>query len=180
MPSEDPRTRLRALTDADLHRLEQLAGAYSYGQYDPYELINETVARVLEGRRHWPSDVHPIAFLAKVMSSISKEWAEQQARHPINMETPLVKDMADGTLLTAKGATTLTPEREISARQVLGAIRRRLASDPGALAVFDGRAEGSTPAHIRDSARLDETQYDSAIKKIYRLLKEDYPYGFMP
>jgi hypothetical protein len=162
-----------------MHRLEQLAGNYSYGQYDPYELINETVARVLEGRRHRPSDVHPIAFLAMVMKSISKEWTEQRARHPIDVGTALVEDKDGGALLTVQGVTTLTPEREISARRVLDVIRQQLASDARALAVFDGRAEGRTPAEIRDSACLDETQYDSANKKIYRLLKEVFPYGFI-
>ena len=69
---------VESLTEAELGRIHRAAQYALFGtEYtDPLELLGEAVQRTLEGvgvkeGRHWPKDVHFVAYIIRTMQSIA-------------------------------------------------------------------------------------------------------------
>jgi hypothetical protein len=62
------------------------------------------------------------------------------------------------------------PKRVVAAAQSLAAVDRLFASDPLALKIIAGLAEGLTPAEICKFYGMSERQYDSTRKRMRRAL----------
>lgn len=72
----DAAAAIDALSDLDLVRLKALARLWSRdlpGGLGWSDILHEAIARVLDGLRPWPPDVHILAFLAGVMRSICND-----------------------------------------------------------------------------------------------------------
>jgi DNA-directed RNA polymerase specialized sigma24 family protein len=69
----------------DLVRLAALARVWATGlrQHDADDLLNETLNRVLSGRRPWPIDVPLPAFVSQVMRSIASQRRHEDRREPL-------------------------------------------------------------------------------------------------
>ena len=63
-----------------------------------------------------------------------------------------------------------SPERVVAAAQSLAAIDRLFASDPLALKIIAGLAEGLTPTEICKLHGMSERQYDTTRKRMRRAL----------
>lgn len=69
---------IESLSEAELGRIHRAAQYALFGtEYtDPLELLGEAVQRTLEGvgvkgGRHWPRDVHFVAYIIRTMQSIA-------------------------------------------------------------------------------------------------------------
>jgi len=158
---------IQSLSDADLVRLKALARLWTRGLppcVDWADVLHEAITRALDGSRKWPPDVPILAFLSGIMRSIcDDQW--RRARREIEV---FVRD-ADLVELCAS-AISATPERVVNAAQSLAAIDQLFASDPLALKVIAGLAEGLTPTEICKLHAMSERQYDSTRKRMRRAL----------
>src|SRR5262249_46044154 len=78
---------IRALSDTDLVRLKALAQLWVRGLPDGLtwsDLLNEAIARALDGSRRWPPGVPLLAFLSGVMRSICDDhWRRARRDHEL-------------------------------------------------------------------------------------------------
>ncbi len=161
---------IHALSDVDLVRLKALARLWARGLPGGVgwaDVLHEAIARALDGSRKWPPDVPILAFLSGIMRSICDDhW--RRARRELEV---LVRgeDLAD---LCAWGDETKapSPERVVAAAQSLAAVDRLFASDPLALKIIAGLAEGLTPTEICQLHGMSERQYDTTRKRMRRAL----------
>jgi RNA polymerase sigma-70 factor (ECF subfamily) len=168
----DAARAIHALSDTDLIRLKALARLWSRGLPNGLgwaDILNEAIVRVLDGSRSWPRDVPLLAFLSGVMRSIcDDQW--RKARREL-----LVRN-GDGRAPGApsEGSPTPDPERTLAAAQALAEVNRLFASDPCALKVIAGLAEGFTPGEICRTYGMTELEYDTTRKRMRRtLLRQD-------
>jgi RNA polymerase sigma-70 factor (ECF subfamily) len=161
---------IHALTDADLVRLKALARLWTRGLPDSVgwaDVLHEAIARALDGSRKWPPGVPILAFLSGIMRSI----CEDQWRRARRDSEILVRD-EDVSDLCALGDEIKSPdpERIVAAAQSVAAIDRLFASDPLALKIIAGLAEGLTPPEIRKHYGMSEREYDTTRKRMRRAL----------
>ena len=161
---------IRALSDADLVRLKALARLWARGLRGGVgwaDVLHEAIARALDGSRKWPPGVPILAFLSGVMRSICDDhWRRTRRELQVVVR---YEDLAD---LCASGddMKSPSPERIVRAAQSLAAIDRLFASDPLALKIIAGLAEGLTPTEICKLHGMSERQYDTTRKRMRRAL----------
>jgi hypothetical protein len=150
---------LGVVSDLELLRLKTLARWYARGLPPDVtweDLLQESVTRILLGKRAVPEGVAVVAFVAGVMRSLrSEHWQRIRKRTPHGSE---LIDPAAG------------PERALIAQQELAAIQGLFADDAVALLILEGLAGGLTADEIRDAAQLSDTEYASARKRMRRVL----------
>jgi DNA-directed RNA polymerase specialized sigma24 family protein len=150
---------LGVVSDLELLRLKALARWYARGLPPDVtweDLLQESVTRILLGKRAVPQAVAVVAFVAGVMRSLrSEHWQRIKKRTPRGSE---LIDPAAG------------PERALIAQQELAAIQSLFADDAAALTILEGLAGGLTADEIRDAAQLSDTEYASARKRMRRVL----------
>lgn len=159
-------------SDIELLRLKTIARLYARGlppDVSWEDLLQEALTRVLIGSRRQPPDVPMLPFLAGVMKSLKAEhwrrvlngYGHGKRRHiaiPGNERAMDVEDPAPG------------PERSLSAQQELTAIERLFADDVVALKIIHGLAGGHSAEQIRVSAGISKIDYDSARRRMRRVL----------
>jgi RNA polymerase sigma-70 factor (ECF subfamily) len=163
---------IRALSDSDLVRLKAMAQLWVRGLPDGLtwsDLLNEAIARALDGSRRWPPRVPLLAFLSGVMRSICDDHWRRVRRDRelfVRGEDPLLDPCASGE------ETDLPPgpERTLAAAQALAAVNRLFAYDPAALKVLAGLADGLTAKEICRLYGMEERDYDTVRKRMRRAL----------
>ena len=108
---------LEQLGPADRIRLQQLARNRLYGLNSQWEdLLQEALARILDGTRKWPRNVPIIAFVAGVMRSLAGEyWKEQrQIRSDDQTGSAISDDPDPERTAVAKECETLQGRRSIA------------------------------------------------------------------
>jgi RNA polymerase sigma-70 factor (ECF subfamily) len=160
----------KLVTDMDLLRLKSIARVYARGlppDISWTDLLQEAMARVLNGTRRAREGVPVVAFFAGVMRSIRNEhWrrvrrqrrADDSAHAALIRELELVPDAA------------ADPERTLLALSELEAIARLFADDPVALQIIAALGDGLLAEEIRTTLGLTRTEYDSARKRMRRAL----------
>jgi|SRR5258708_4228058 RNA polymerase sigma-70 factor (ECF subfamily) len=121
--------------------------------FDPDDLIQETICRVLDGRRPWPRDRRAIEFLTGVIKSIAWEW---KGLHDEEIE------------LGDEGAG----ERGVLAKIDLERIIALFDDDPIAQKMLVGMADGTRGEDIARAVGLSPTEYESKRKKIRRRIEK--------
>jgi DNA-directed RNA polymerase specialized sigma24 family protein len=152
---------LRLVSDMDLLRLKALARLYARGlpaDVTWEDLVQEALTRVLVGARVVPEGVPMIAFLAGVMRSLRSEQRRRARAAESDVREIELRDAGPG------------PERALSARQELGAIRQMFAGDALVLQIIAGLGEGLTAAQICRNRGISKTDYESARKRMRRTL----------
>ena len=150
---------LGVASDLELLRLKTLARWYARGlppDVSWEDLLQESVTRILLGKRAVPEGVAVVAFVAGVMRSLRSEHWQR-----IRKTTPHGSELID----PAAG-----PERALIAQQELAAIQGLFADDAVALTILEGLAGGLTADEIRDAAQLSDTDYASARRRMRRIL----------
>ena len=175
LPIQPPASRalaLKLVTDCDLLRLKVIARLH--GRSLPpdiswADLLQEAVARVLDGSRAIPPDVPAVAFLAGVMRSIKAEhWRRRRATE---QQPVLASDYQLAAPETAEACDPQPdPERWVVAAQQLEAIGALFAQDPVALQIIAGLGDGLTAEEIRQALGMSKTDYDSSRKRMRRAL----------
>jgi DNA-directed RNA polymerase specialized sigma24 family protein len=153
---------IHALSDNDLVRLKALARLWSRGLPGGIgwaDVLNEAIVRVLDGSRQWRPGVPLLAFLSGVMRSICDDhW--RRAR----------REFSRDELDPQASEETPDPERTLAAAQALAEVNRLFASDPCALKIITGLAEGLDAREICRQYGLSEREYDTARKRMRRAL----------
>ena len=170
---------LRRLSDADLRRLERIARFRAIGldELDWQDLLNEAVARLLNGSRRWPRDVPLVVFLRETMRSIASDcWRRREDPVVVSaseLPTPEGRD-SEGWV---EGAAdhSLDPERRASAAQTLAHIEQLFRDDPDANAVIAGIVSGKSPREIQHEADMHPTRYASTQRRVRRALAREFP-----
>jgi DNA-directed RNA polymerase specialized sigma24 family protein len=172
-PPADRALALKLVTDCDLLRLKVIARLH--GRSLPpdlswADLLQEALARVLDGSRAIPAGVPTVAFLAGVMRSIKAEHWRRRRR--ANEQQPVLA--TEYQVVAAETAEACDPqpdpERWLIAAQQLQAIGTLFAQDAVALQIIAGLGDGLTAEEIRRALGLTKTDYDSARKRMRRAL----------
>jgi DNA-directed RNA polymerase specialized sigma24 family protein len=176
MPLQPPASRalaMKLVSDCDLLRLKVIARLH--GRSLPpdvswADLLQEAIARVLDGSRAIPPEVPAVAFLAGVMRSIKAEHWRRRRR--ASEQQPVLAN--DYQLMAPQSAEACDPqpdpERWLIAAQQLQAIGTLFAQDPVALQIISGLGDGLTAEEIRQALGMSKTDYDSARKRMRRAL----------
>src|SRR5262249_1292396 len=134
------------------------------------DLLQEALARVLDGSRQRPEGLAMLPFLAGVMRSIKAEhWrrVRREARQLPKLLADLESAGAEEVEMLDPGPT---PERGLAAMQAIAIIYRLFADDPQARQVITGLAEERSPEEICESSGMSRTDYDSTRRRMRRLL----------
>ncbi|KQN92156.1 hypothetical protein ASE90_05355 [Sphingomonas sp. Leaf67] len=158
---------LSRLRQTDHLRLAALAQAWISGcpRREATELLNEALARVLSGARPWPADVALPAFLSQVMRSIASQWRHEDQREPLLEDADVVRDES---VITVNHDFTDLRER----------MRKALADDRDALGIFEHILAQTSRKDVRAELGTDETQYDTARRRMIRTLHEQFNPGW--
>ena len=175
-PMQPPAARalaMKLVTDCDLLRLKVIARLH--GRSLPpdiswADLLQEAVARVLDGSRAIPPAVPAVAFLAGVMRSIKAEHWRRRRR--ATQQQPVLASAYQVVVPQSAEACDPQPdpERWLIAAQQLEAIGTLFAQDAVALQIISGLGDGLTAEEIRQSLGMSKTDYDSARKRMRRAL----------
>jgi len=111
-----------------------------------------------------------VVFMAGVMRSLKAEhW--RRARHGTHDgELSWIEEESDVVNAVELRDPAPDPERSLIALQELEAINRLFAGDHVALQIITGLGAGLSAEEIRVAAGLTQTDYDSARKRMRRLL----------
>ena len=161
------------LGDADLLRLQRFAQlrAPLAPSMDWQDLLQEAIARILDGRRQWPRSIDFMAFMRQTIRSIASERRRRELRKPEHAEFD-DEQMIDSALSSAG-----QPERVVATSNLLEEIHTLFANDPEVLAVLSGIAADESPKEIQSRSGMSTTQYASAQKRIRRGLTRAFPNG---
>jgi DNA-directed RNA polymerase specialized sigma24 family protein len=160
-------------TEMELLRLKTIARLYARGlppdvAWD--DLLQEAITRVLTGSRQQPEGVTVVAFLAGVMRSLKAEHWRRVLQGPGRPNTVRIGDVTDDSHEVVLADPAPGPERSLIARQELTAIQQLFAADPVALRIIAGLGEGLAAEQIRLAAGLSKVDYDSARRRMRRVL----------
>ncbi len=162
---------IRALSDVDLLRLKALARVWARGLPGGLgwtDVLNEAIARVLDGSRRWPPGVSILALLSGVMRSICDDYWRRARRDRELMVAR--EDFEDQTAPGEEVESPPDPERVLAAGQALAAVYRLFADDPPALRIIAGLADGLMANEICRAYGMSECEYDTARKRMRRAI----------
>lgn len=173
---------LAALSDADLLRLKRFAELRSLRLplLTWSDLLNEAIARALDGSRLWPPDVDFMVFMLQSIRSLASEQWRRIQRTPVTREAdlpPADPASTERASLDEVGRNELNPQREVLAEQALCDVMTLFRADKQATAILEGLADGDAPADIQRCAAMTPIQYASAQRRIRRALARAFPDG---
>lgn len=192
--SEEIGEAVERLTEAELGRIYRAAQYALFGtEYtNPLELLGEAVQRTLEGvgvkeGRHWPKDVHFVAYIIRTMQSI----ADGSSNSIIQSRTAYLETMAgrDGDAelaLAQEGFSSQdvveqalevedATERQARAAADAALIEAHFAGDEEIQFLIMGDKEGMKPDEIRAVSGMDQTAYNTARRRYRRGLNTLMP-----
>ena len=177
-PSRDVAAALGALSNAELMRLNALARLWTRGMPETFswaDVLQEAIARALDGSRKWPPGVPILAFLSGVMRSICDDhWRHERARG----EGDRARRRCRRRTRRRGRCREPDPERVVAAAQALSDIHDLFAGDYAALKIITGLADGLTAAEICETYGLSEREYDTTRKRMRRaLLRADFDWS---
>lgn len=152
----------------DLLRLAALAETWVSGipRREAFDLLNEALSRVLSGDRPWPADVSLPAFLSQVMRSIASQWRHEDFREPLAADQD--EELGNGR----------SDSVNHSFADLIQRMRVTLLDDPSALGIFDHILTQTGRMQIYDQLGLDATSYDTARRRMIRILRRQYKLGW--
>ncbi|MBF0333386.1 MAG: hypothetical protein HQL40_07025 [Alphaproteobacteria bacterium] len=166
---------LRALNEADYEALMRSARVRAMGMVGQSgeDLLNTAIERLLEGERRWRRGAPLLAVIRGILRSLSMDWWRREDLVRISLEADLA--LADGErpgVIT--GAVDPSPgvERQLIAKQEMESLREAFGEDEIAWEIVLALAGGESPQEIRYAYELTQTQYDSALKRIWRLKRK--------
>lgn len=154
-PAEVARA-LGVLSVGELRRLELIARGRANGLVgaDWSDLLQEAVARALEGSRRWPRAIPIMAFLAQTIRSIASELRSRAEAATSDRDT-------DAQL-------SEDPRAGIEAADLLRRIRERFQGDEKVAILMDGILAGETARETQIRSGMSSTEYDAARKRFWR------------
>lgn len=163
---------IRALSPFDMKRLKLFANKFAWTGWDPDDLLQEALMRMLDGRRNCPVGLEMAVALSGVVKSVASERADSAKHVPILELVPSHGDEAapKAALTPEQLREDRTPERIVAGRQELEAIRALFKADPPAEAVFDGMLAGYEGAELSEISDIAQSELATVRKRIARRL----------
>jgi len=149
--------RLRRYATLKIHQIARNTNQ----QYEPGDLLQESVTRLLESRRHWPSDVPFVRELAGVMRSVANEWGTTGGGlgEAIDSDARPIKSSEPG------------PDRIAEAKEELEQLLNTFAENSCERRILRYLAQGFTGPEIQGSLNISARTYQSAVTQIRRKLR---------
>jgi DNA-directed RNA polymerase specialized sigma24 family protein len=148
---------IRALTLAEKTMLMKIA--MMYARKTPFghdDLIQESILRVLDGRRPWPNGLGAVPFLAGVARSIAWDWKRESVEEP------------------PSGNDTHKEERNTIATIDAMKLLDLFNDDPIARTIVEAMLEGGRGEELQQLSGLDKTGYESKRVKIRRRIEKHF------
>ena len=185
---------IESLTEAELGRIHRAAQYALFGtEYtDPLELLGEAVQRTLEGigvkgGRHWPRNVHFVAYIIRTMQSIADGSSDSVVQtRTAHLEAMAGDDGSAEQALAQAGFSCAdvvqqaldieeTTERQSRAAAAAALIEAHFANDEEIQYLIMGDKDDMKPAEIRSVSGMSQTQYDTARRRFRRGLNTLMP-----
>ena len=174
-------SEILAFTGSDLLRLRKVSRYYaSRYRIEAEDLLQEAIARALNGSRKCPTDVGITKFLAEIMRSI----AHGESEKPENRVVILSLVSSEGR----KGESLDPPnpfpsiEETVINEESAAILHDRILSlfEEGTPArdMVQGMMEDWSAEELREVMGLDKTAYASMRRLIRRRLNKEYPEGW--
>lgn len=157
--------------DMNLLRLKAVARVLARGlEPDIFwgDLLQEAFARVLNGSRRQPEGVPFDVFMTGVMKSLRAEYWRRRRRNPSRVAAAAAGSEDDADSEAPDPAPN--PERAVLAQKALKEVMKLFAADREASLVIKGLADGLSAEDICNTYGLTRTEYDSARKRMRRVL----------
>lgn len=164
---------LNLVSQMDLLRLKAIARVYARGlaaQVTWEDLLQEALTRVIAGSRRKPEDITMVAFVAGILRSLRTDHARRATRESGGVNVLQRDYESDQSQVIGLVDPAPGPERMLTARQELALIRGLFADDLPVLEIIDGLADGSSAEQIRVATGRSKIEYDSARKRMRRVL----------
>src|SRR5215468_2588466 len=146
---------IRYLSTEQKTLLVKIAKAYVWKTSCGYEdLIQEALARVLEGKRAWPRDLPIVVFLRGVMRSIASDWPPER--------------YDDAVRVDEIGYVNHSAAARIDAQKMLALFD----DDPIAQKIFVAMLEGAKGEELRALSGLAQKDYETKRTKMRRRLEK--------
>ena len=140
----------------------RLNGAYA----EPEDLLQEAIAKTLDGRRRWSREVSIIRHLDRVMESDSGHFAERR-----ELEAKRGRDhMYDPDLHPESASLEPSPEDRVRDRDALDNVLASFAGDEESLQLIRLKGDDLLASEIRRELGMSKTEYDTVTKRIRRRL----------
>jgi RNA polymerase sigma-70 factor (ECF subfamily) len=164
---------VRCLRPLDLRRLRRIGDVWALGNSMRGEdLMQEAMARVLDGSRPWPEGVSLFAFLNGVMRSIAD--GDRQKAKVSAVRRPASIYGRDGVLAIDRPTEAPSPEEAYAEDEELARVREGITQlfpdDFPAQMLIEGIMDGIEGEELRALTELDPTAYASKRKLIGRRL----------
>lgn len=164
---------LHQVSETDLLRLKTIARLYARGlppDVSWEDLLQESLTRLIVGSRRQPDGVPVVAFVAGIMRSLKADHWRRALKGDSRLGEVRIDQASDGSHEIELRDPGPGPERSLSARQELNAIERLFGDDPLALQIIAGLGDGLSADEIRVAKGISRTDYDSARRRMRRLL----------
>ncbi|WP_133493436.1 hypothetical protein [Alcanivorax sp. 24] len=174
LSTNEVNAKLSCLLKADLLRLRRIAElqAHKLRDCDPDDLLAEGLDRVISGVRRWPRGVETATFMRMVFGSIVSSKAKHAvlvSQHEVTVEVDPSGNPDAGDFTTEAG-TNSDPADEVYAHEMLEKVASKLANDPHAQALALALGEGLTASETQSQFHMSQNQYDSARKRLRRVV----------
>jgi DNA-directed RNA polymerase specialized sigma24 family protein len=178
---EELESAILALTPDELLRLREVSRHYAYlYRLEAEDLLQEAVARALEGSRKCPANISVVRFLAEAMRSIAHGESEKVENQAATIPLRSANDH-EGEGLEPHDPSPSVEEKVIneeSAAIVRNNILSFFQNGTPERDMVEGIMEELSPDELRELLNLDKTGYNSMRKLIRRRLNKAYPKGW--
>lgn len=176
------------LSDIEWIRLRKMAWGHLWGTRfeDPDELINETIERMIAGRRTWNIGMAFVPWMDSAMKSVANNLRTLKRQPKVALAGDLVDSGDDPPeealdILSEDGETPLdallTQEARAMAEKDLAKIEGRLKDDQEVGWILMGLEDGLGASDIQAMGEMTKTQYETARKRLRRERERLFPGG---
>jgi DNA-directed RNA polymerase specialized sigma24 family protein len=152
----------KLVTETELLRLKAIAHLQARGlpaAFSWSDLLQEAFTRILDGSRRRPKGLPMVSFVAGIMRSIKSDYWRRTRR-----------ELESAAALKEMRGQAPDPERSLAALQELAAISDLFADDAEVQQIIAGAAEQRSAEEVRVVGRMSKVEYDSARKRMRRVL----------
>ena len=175
---------IERLSNADWTRLRRMAERHLWGTrlVVPDELINETIGRLIEGTRRWPTGMKFVPWMDSAMKSVSDGIRNIKSRKIEALAGDLIGCDESEEALDVFGEDVRTPldsmlteEARKAAAEALEKIGGHFMGDQDVEWILMGFEDGLKAEEIRVMGGMTQTQYETARKRIRRGVERLFP-----
>lgn len=165
---EQARREIEGFCDADYAKLMLVAQGLRRSRLrgstvEPQDLLQEAVAKTLQGVRGWSKDVSMLKHLAEVMRSDSSHEAERRSKWPTRYFEAVPGD-------SEEAEPAARPDTGVDDSDEFELVLRLFNKDNVALRLLRSKAHGYTASEIQRELGIGSVQYESTLKRIRRTI----------